>query len=123
MKALSRHHSGRAPQATTTLAPKIESFACNYLAQRKADSARPVSDTDFLNAADNIRPCAEEVAETFVNALQDAARSAGRIEAKRFAATKPAAAGACAGMTTALRAKQKAGKFLDQWKKGQILPF
>lgn len=92
-----------------TFADKIESFACQYLAQRKADSSAKISDTEFLDAADNIRPCSREVAETFVNTLIDTSKTPGlALKATRFAATKPASPGACPVITGALRLKIRA---------------
>jgi hypothetical protein len=99
-----------AASLVTTFAGKIESFACAYLTQRKADSASKISDQEFLDAADNIRPCSQEVAETFVNILETTSKSPSRpMEATGMApAQRPAASGACAISTTALRLKMRA---------------
>ena len=97
-----------AARVSSDFADKIESFACNYLAQRKADSSASISDAEFLGAADNIRPCAQEVAETFVNTLADASKTPGLgLKATRFASIRPASPGACVAMTAILRLKLK----------------
>jgi len=109
--------SGTLSNASTMIdnfADQIESFACAYITQRYLGK---ISETDFLATADNVRPCSREVAETFVHALEDAIASGGRIEAKRFPTPLPAAAGACASVTTAIRAKQKAKQLLEQAEK------
>src|SRR5262249_53992754 len=94
-------------------ADKIESFACNYLVQRKADSSAKISDSEFLDAADNIRSCAMEVAETFVNTLTDAATKPGSaLKATRFASPRPLSPGACPAFTTGLRLKLRMQKGL-----------
>jgi len=109
-----------APDVIKTLADKIESFACNYLAQRKADSSMSISDSLFVDAADNIRPCSKEVATTFVTTLANTSKSPGlALQATGpFPAPSPPDPGACWGMTTTLRLKAKAQEKL----KG-MLPF
>lgn len=105
-----------------TFADKIESFACEYLTQRKADSSAKISDTQFLDAADNIRPCSKEVAETFVNTLVDVSKSPGhalQATATSFAKTLPPSAGACPLATGALRLKLEAKKLLPGWLGGE----
>ena len=94
-----------AAKVIADLADKIEGFACAYITQRYLGT---VSDAVFLAIADNVRPASQETAETFVHALEDAAKGGGKIEATRFPAAKSAAAGACAVQTTSIRAKQKA---------------
>jgi hypothetical protein len=97
------------------LADKIESFACNYLAQRKADSSVSISDTLFVDAADNIRPCSKEVAETFVTTLAKTSKTPGlALQATGpFPTPSPPDPGACAVMAGALRLKAKAQKLKD----------
>jgi hypothetical protein len=78
----------------SSFAAKIQIFACNYLASRVKDKKIP-----FLTAktaADHVIPSSEEVAEAFVDALDDSRKSGGQIEAKKFPSPKPARPGACA---------------------------
>jgi hypothetical protein len=91
---------------------QIESFACEYLAQRKTDSSASISDQEFLDAADHIRSCSKEVAQTFVNILEDVSKTPGvTLKALRaYPSPTPAAPGACRVMTTALRVNRSVQK-------------
>jgi hypothetical protein len=95
-------------------AGKIESFACTYLAQRKVDSSSKIPDAQFIAAADNIRPCAQEASETFVDTLVKTSKStATALKATPpFPTPRPPAPGACGSMTTGLRVKKALGGWL-----------
>jgi hypothetical protein len=89
-------------------AGQIEAFACKYLFQRWKSGAAQMSDSAFLDAADNVRPCSKEVAETFVNALVDASKSPKTpLKATRFPTPLPASPGACPVLTAAVRLKMQ----------------
>jgi hypothetical protein len=74
-------------------APKIQEFACNYLASRVKD--KHITFDQAKAAADHVIPCAQEVATAFVDALEDSSKTGGKIEAKRFPAASPPSPGAC----------------------------
>jgi len=79
---------------SAAFAPKIQTFACNYLASRVKD--RHIAFDVAKRAADHVIPASEEVAEAFVNALASSAKTGDTIEAKPpFPAAKPAQRGAC----------------------------
>jgi hypothetical protein len=75
-------------------APKIQDFACNYLASRVKDKHITVAAAKA--AANHVIPSSHEVATAFVDALDDSHKSGGKIEAKRFPAPSAAQPGACA---------------------------
>jgi hypothetical protein len=75
------------------LAPKIQDFACNYLASRVKDKHMTFSQAK--DAANHVIPSALEVATTFVDALEDSSKTGSRIEAKRFPPASPPVPGAC----------------------------
>lgn len=81
------------PALIGLFAPKIQTFACNYLSSRVKDKHETFALAK--KAAENITPASEEVAETFVNALADSAKTGDKIEAKRPPAQKPPVPGAC----------------------------
>lgn len=83
----------------SAFAPKIKEFACNYLASRVKDSK--ISSADAKSAANHVTPVSEEVAEAFVDALDDSAKTGNKIEAKKFPTPKPAGPGACSTQLTA----------------------
>jgi hypothetical protein len=83
----------------STFAPKIQTFACNYLASRVKDNKLSVATAKA--AANNVIPASQEVAEAFVDALDASHRSGTTIEAKKFQAPKPAQPGACSEQITA----------------------
>lgn len=102
-------------------ADKIESFACEYLVQRKADSSAKISDQKFLDAADNVRPCSREMAETFVNTLIAVIKSPGgtlQATGTTFAKPRTASPGACSISKAALRAKMAAKRLLSPFSSG-----
>lgn len=72
---------------------KFQVFACNYLASRVKDNH--LTSATAKAAASHVIPASEEVAETFVNALEDSLKTGGKIEARRFPAAKAASPGAC----------------------------
>ncbi|MGF6414019.1 DUF4157 domain-containing protein [Paraburkholderia sp. MM5482-R1] len=74
-------------------APKIQTFACAYLASRVKD--KHISFGQAKAAANHVIPCAQEVATAFVDALDYSSRTGGKIEATRFPAASPASPGAC----------------------------
>jgi uncharacterized protein DUF4157 len=76
-------------------AKKIQDFACNYLASRVRDKKVTVADAKAA-AASRVVSSAEEVATTFVDALDDSHKTAGNIAATRFPAPTSGAASACA---------------------------
>ncbi|SHJ56020.1 protein of unknown function [Bradyrhizobium lablabi] len=80
-------------ELVSNLAPKIQVFACNYLASRVKD--KHVTFSVAKSAADHVIPTSLEIAGTFLDALTDAAKSGGNIEAKRFPAPQSKASGAC----------------------------
>jgi hypothetical protein len=77
-----------------SFAPKIQAFACNYLASRVKDGQ--VTYGTAKAAASHVIPASEEVAEAFIDALDDSSKTGDKIEAKRFPSPKAAKAGACA---------------------------
>jgi hypothetical protein len=86
-------------------APKIEVFACNYVASRVGD--KHVGYNLAKKASDNVKPLSQEIAEIFIQALAHSALSGDRIEARPpFPSPKAAQPGAC-GMQI------EAGKVLD----------
>jgi hypothetical protein len=101
-------------------ASQIESFACQYLAQR-ADDHR-ITEPQLIAATDHIRPASEEMAQAFFDALEDSAKSGNKIEAKKFPSPKPKAPGACTFVLTKRAAlKKAAGIVEDIEKKGEEL--
>jgi hypothetical protein len=74
-------------------APKIQDFACNYLASRVKD--KHITLAVAKAAADHVIPASQEVAAAFVDALDDSHKSGGKIEAKRFPSPMAAKSGAC----------------------------
>ena len=76
-----------------SMAPKIQTFACNYLGSRVKD--KRVTFTVAKQAANHVIPASQEVAEAFVNALAASALTGDKIEAKVFPAAKAAVSGAC----------------------------
>jgi hypothetical protein len=92
----------------TMFSGKIQTFACNYLASRVKDSH--ISANTGKAAADNVIPASEEVAETFVDALDDSQKTGNKVEAKRFPSPKPAKPGACGKQIMAAEIYNKANK-------------
>jgi hypothetical protein len=88
-------------------APKIQTFACNYLASRVRD--KHITFSQAKAAADHVIPCAQEVATAFVDALEDSSKSGGKVEAKRFPAASPPSPGACTKQIYAGGAASKLG--------------
>ncbi|MBH5369760.1 DUF4157 domain-containing protein [Bradyrhizobium sp. CNPSo 4016] len=83
-------------ELASVMAEKIQVFACNYLASRVKDKKTTgVGFSDAKAAADHVIPASQEVAETFLDALTDAAQSGGNIDAKRFPQPKSKVPGAC----------------------------
>ena len=82
-----------------SFAPKIQVFACNYLASRVKDGKATYALAKA--AASHVIPASQEVAEAFVDALTDSAKAGDKIEAKRFPSPKPAKDGACASQLAA----------------------
>jgi hypothetical protein len=74
-------------------APKIQDFACNYLASRVKD--KHITLAVAKASADHVIPASKEVATAFVDALDDSHKSGGKIEATRFPSPMPAQPGAC----------------------------
>jgi hypothetical protein len=89
--------SGTLTNASTLVSafqPKIQAFACNYLASRVKD--KHVTLDQAKTAGTHIVGTSQEVATAFVDALADAAKSGGgKLEAKRFPSPTPAGAQAC----------------------------
>jgi hypothetical protein len=77
----------------SAFAAKTQAFACNYLSSRVKDGHTPLGTAKA--AAVHITPAAQEVAETFVDALDDSRKTGARIEAKRFPSPGPAGSAAC----------------------------
>jgi hypothetical protein len=82
-----------APTLVATFQPKIEAFACNYLASRVKD--RHINLKGATTAGTHITGSSQEVATAFVDALADAAKGGGKLEAKRFPPASPAGSQAC----------------------------
>jgi len=74
-------------------APKLQQFACNYLASRVKD--KHITFAQAKAAADHVIPCAVEVATVFVDALEDSSKTGGKIQALRFPPALPSSPGAC----------------------------
>ena len=72
---------------------KFQVFACNYLASRVNDNH--LTSATAKAAASHVIPASEEIAETFINALEDSLKTGSKIEARRFPAAKSAKPGAC----------------------------
>jgi hypothetical protein len=98
----------------TRFGSQILDFACEYFGQRLIDGK--LTKAQILAACDWVGSCAEEVAEAFVDALDDARTSGGRIEAKRFPAIKAKKAG-CPSVVKSLKAGKSARSFFDDAKK------
>jgi len=92
-------------------ASQIETFACQYLASRAADGK--IAPADLTTATDHVKPAAQEVAETFVDALDDSHKTGAKIEAKRFPAPTGAALGACRAVSLGVSAGKGVSKVLD----------
>jgi hypothetical protein len=95
-------------------ADQIETFACQYLLRRAGDGK--IGKSSAVAAGVHVKPCSEEVGETFDNALEECSRTGARLEAKAAHAPspKPAASGSC---STKLSRWSKAGAALDTAKK------
>ncbi len=77
-------------------APQIATFACQYLASRLADGKFTAA--QLAAATKHVTPCSEEVAETFVDALDRCHKTGATLRgAAPFPAPKPAGAPACGG--------------------------
>jgi Domain of unknown function (DUF4157)/A nuclease of the HNH/ENDO VII superfamily with conserved WHH len=88
--------SGALTNRTTLIAAfsaKFQVFACNYLASRVNDNH--LTSATAKAAASHVIPASEEIAETFINALEDSLKTGSKIEARRFPAAKSAKPGAC----------------------------
>jgi len=78
----------------STFQPKIEKFACNYLASRVKD--KHVAFGTAKTAGTHITGTSHEVATAFVDALADSSKAGGaKLEAKRFPAPTAPGAQAC----------------------------
>ena len=86
----------------STLAAKIQTFACNYMASRVRDGHTTYATATA--AAANVPPAADEVAGAFIDALDDSRRTGARIQATRFASPGTPRPGACAAQIAAGRA-------------------
>ena len=70
------------PALVSTFQPKIQTFACNYLASRVKDGH--VSFEAAKTAGTHITGASREVAEAFVDALAASAGSGAKLEATKF---------------------------------------
>ncbi len=78
----------------TAFSKKFVIFACNYLVSRAKDGKLPFDKAKA--AVDHIIPASQEVAEVFVDALDDSHKTGDKIEGKKpFPPPKPAVSGAC----------------------------
>jgi hypothetical protein len=93
---------------------QILDFACEYFGQRLIDGK--LTKAQIIGSCGWVASCAEEVAEAFVDALDDARTKGGTIEAKRFPAIKPKKAG-CPSVVQSLGAKKSAESFFEKAKK------
>ena len=112
-----------AADLTTRFAGKIQTFACQYLISRAADGR--ITPSQLQAATDNVIPCAEEMAETFVATLSDCAVKGGSLKATRFPSPKPAKPGACKAITvasSAVKAAENLEKKAKSWWKGVHIP-
>jgi len=100
------------PAMVKKFASQIGSFACQYLASRLAD--KKITFPQFKAATDHVNPASEEVAETFVDALDDCQKTGAKLEAKRFPAVKPASPGACSTMLGAATLAGKAAEVAEE---------
>lgn len=74
-------------------APKIQTFACSYLASRVND--KHITLATAKSAGTHVIGASREIAAAFVDALEDSRKSGSKIEAKRFPAATPAGSQAC----------------------------
>lgn len=84
----------------TWMAPKLESFACNYLASRVKD--KKISFADAKAAADKyVVNAASDVASVFVDALAASVKTGAKIEATGAPKSSGAGASSCGALITA----------------------